>query len=248
MFLSHILVNTGIDPDRPRPGRQWLRNRYRVHQRLCMAFPEPSRLINDRDFLKPYVPEDFGGAHIHVKRAEDAGFLFRVDSLTGGRVIILVQSAVIPNWDYAFHNADYLIDAPPVIKPYDPGFTEGQRLRFCIAANPTRKIDTKTKADGKKRNGRRVPVPHDQLDEWLIKRGAQNGFSIESVTSKNSYVYVNKSHEGSGHKLFCARYDGILVVTDSDNFLKTLISGIGPGKSFGFGLLSVVPVPLSEVI
>ena len=37
-------------------------------------------------------------------------------------------------------------------------------------------------------------------------------------------------------------FDGLLRVTDTDAFLRTLVRGIGPGKAFGFGLLSVAPV------
>ncbi|MBI4518088.1 MAG: type I-E CRISPR-associated protein Cas6/Cse3/CasE [Deltaproteobacteria bacterium] len=39
-----------------------------------------------------------------------------------------------------------------------------------------------------------------------------------------------------------ALYEGILEVTDPDHFRGTIISGIGPGKAFGFGLLSFAPV------
>ncbi len=39
MYLSSLLIDVGDNPDRPRPGRLWLRNLYHVHQRLCMAFP-----------------------------------------------------------------------------------------------------------------------------------------------------------------------------------------------------------------
>ena len=51
MFLSCLLIDIGDNPDRPRPGRIWLRNLYHVHQRLCMAFPSDPRKTDDRDFL-----------------------------------------------------------------------------------------------------------------------------------------------------------------------------------------------------
>jgi CRISPR system Cascade subunit CasE len=36
-----------------------------------------------------------------------------------------------------------------------------------------------------------------------------------------------------------ARFDGLLQVNDAKRFLETLTAGIGSGKAFGFGLLSV---------
>lgn len=241
MFISMLLIDVGNDPDRPRPGRLWLRNRYRVHQRLCMAFPSAKREADDPDFLKPYDPEDFGKDHVHVARKPESGFLFRIDPQTGGGVVILAQSAIKPNWEYAFHNAGYLLAAPPEVKPFDPRFAEGEQFRFRLVANPTRKIGTKSGPDGRRRHGKRVPVPADRLFAWLSRQAEQAGFSpVEERTSiQPGYVYINKTRDDRGQRLFCARYDGLLQVTDADAFRETLSGGVGPGKAFGFGLLSV---------
>lgn len=37
-------------------------------------------------------------------------------------------------------------------------------------------------------------------------------------------------------------FDGILEVTDTDAFRNSLVNGIGTGKAYGFGLLSIAPV------
>jgi len=37
-------------------------------------------------------------------------------------------------------------------------------------------------------------------------------------------------------------FEGHLLVTDADRLRETLRAGIGSGKAFGFGLLSVMPV------
>ncbi len=80
MYLSCLLVDVGENPDRPRPGRLWLRNLYHVHQRLCMAFPSGGKGPDDPHFLKPFRLEDFAG-QVHVQRTGDAGFLFMVEEL-----------------------------------------------------------------------------------------------------------------------------------------------------------------------
>lgn len=241
MFLSHLCIDMGNNPDRPRPGRKWLGNLYRVHQRLCMAFPSEERKSDDPHFLKPFKPEDFGDKQVHVERKEISGFLFRIDPMMQGRATILVQSALKPNWDYAFHNADYFLAANPETKIYNPVFVQNQVLRFRLLANPTRKIDTKSGADGKRRHGKRVPVQTDQLDNWLESRAEAGGFTVErdSIVIQPSYIYVNKEGKGQGKRLRSARYDGILKVANPELFNDTIIKGIGPAKAFGFGLLSV---------
>ncbi len=260
MFLSFLLINVGDNPDRPRPGRIWLRNLYHVHQRLCMAFPSPPRISEDPGFLKPFKPEDFGKNQVHVKREADSGFLFRIDPQPGGRAVILVHSAVRPDWEYAFQNARHLLIAPAEVKPSDHSFQKGQRLRFRLVANPTKKIGTISKSERqsctreeliekKGRHGKRVPVRNDQfldwLADWCIRPDEPSGFSINkgSTVIQPGYIYVNKGGNGEGHRLRSVRYEGILEVTDPDKFRSTLLRGIGPGKAFGFGLLSVAPCP-----
>jgi len=259
MFLSLLNVDTGDN----RPGRTWLRNLYHVHQRLCMAFPSADRKSHDKDFLQPFKPDDFGNGQVHVRRQADSGFLFRIDPLPSGRAAILVQSAIEPDWGYAFHNAGYLLAAPPEWKPFDPGFTVGQRLRFRLVANPMKKVDTIKKEirerstseqlkEIKGRHGRRVPVPDDKLCEWLIRRAEGAGFVIDekSTTVQTTYIYFKKSdkkqkdsaedkQKDEKSRLRSVRYDGVLEVTDADKFRDALICGIGSGKAFGFGLLSV---------
>jgi len=303
MYLSYLLIDVGDNPDRPRPGRLWLRNLYHVHQRLCMAFPSNPRKRRDPDFLAPYAPEDFPEQrhladkkktevdpeilkHVHSKRGPDSGFLFRIDPQPGGRVVILVQSAAKPDWDYAFHNAGYLLAAPPQVKSFDPSFKPRQRLRFCLLVNPTRKVGTINKAERQSlskdelaqkqgRHGRRVPVPsareiedwlrknanqdprpfiESKLLEWLANRGATSGFCLDqrSTIVQPSYQYFNKRpvvgkeeaealRKSQQARLRSVRYEGILQVTEPAPFRETLIHGIGPGKAFGFGLLSVAP-------
>ncbi|MCG3173122.1 MAG: CRISPR-associated endoribonuclease Cse3 [Myxococcota bacterium] len=269
MYLSRLLINAGDNPDQPRPGRSWLRNRYRVHQRLCMAFPSGTQKTRDPDFLQPFKPDEFGQDQVyikcssdqdqvHKKRSSDSNFLFRIDPLSNGRVMIIVQSAVEPDWGYAFHNADYLLAAPPGVKQFDPRFSKDQRLRFRLAANPTKRLSEKS-PDLKKQEsiGKRVPVPACQLVDWLARRGESVGFSINSATASSSYVHVDKNkpsnandnadenQKGKGPKgirLFSVQFDGILQVTDPDAFREALVQGIGPGKAFGFGLLSVAPL------
>ncbi len=245
MYRSCLLIDVGNNPDRPRPGRLWLRNRYHVHQRLCMAFPSASRKAEDVDFLTPFKPDEFGNGQVHVKRAMDSGFLFRIDPLPNSRAAIIVQSAVKPDWEYAFHNAGHILAAPPEVKPFEPRFSKGQYLRFRLVANPTRKIDTRSGPDGIRRHGRRVPVPTDELIDWLARRGDTGGFSIckDSATVEAGYIYVNKTRDGNGQRLRSARYEGIIEVIDPGNFRNMHICGIGSGKAFGFGLFSVSQVP-----
>ena len=267
MYLSHLWINVGDNPDRPRPGRKWLKNVYHVHQRLCMGFPSDDRLAYDPDFLKPYNDQDFPETkclsnqkkdlynsealkQVHAKRNDKSGFLFRIDPHPGGNVSILVLSALRPNWDYAFHNAGYLLACPPTEqRPFDTIIEEGTKYRFRLKANTTRKIKTLSKKDRlakvEKRHGTRVPVPYEKLDDWLNRKAINGGGFrlLETPDKKTGYVYfnkpVNKGQKEKKGRLISTQFDGVLEVTDPEKFRQTLIAGIGPAKAFGFGLMSV---------
>ena len=60
MYLSCLSIDVGDNPDRPRPGRNWLRNLYHVHHFPPPAWPFPRpRKADDPPIPKPYRPEDF---------------------------------------------------------------------------------------------------------------------------------------------------------------------------------------------
>ncbi len=242
MYLSCLLIDTGENPDRPRPGRLWLRNMYRVHQRLCMAFPSKARVATDLEFLHPFAPNDFCDGHVHVPRADNGGFLYRVDPRLPARAVILVQSAIEPNWEYAFQNARHLLAADPGVKAWKPSFSNGQSLRFRLRANTVRRIASKTPG----KDGPRVPVlpTQEQLRGWLERRAPRAGFELAELSAVvPSYLYMNKSGEKrAGLRLRSVLFDGTLTVSDAASFLKAVSSGIGPAKAFGFGLLSVAPL------
>jgi CRISPR system Cascade subunit CasE len=134
MFLSLLHVNVGDDPERDQPGRQWLRDIYRVHQRLWMAFPDGARRAEDPNFLGPWdgpaIPDP-------KPTRREAGFLFRIER--DGCPRILVQSAQRPDWEYAFQNAPYLLasdpDRRPRVREFDPAPRRRQAYRFRLLAN-----------------------------------------------------------------------------------------------------------------
>jgi CRISPR system Cascade subunit CasE len=255
MFLSTLLIDVGTDPDRPRPGRLWLRDAYRVHQRLCMAFPSPVQKQCDSEFMKPFDPHGFG--HVHERRTIEQAFLFRIDPVAGGNPVIAVQSATNPGWDYAFHNAGHLLAGPPQVTAWEPIFVAGESRSFRLAANPTRRLrETSKGPDGNTVNeawvGKRVPVAEGQVGEWLTRQAQRGGFQIERwVEVRTSYVHMVKRPAGEiaqndnaqrAGRLRYVVFEGILTVRDHQAFMRTVVSGVGPAKGFGCGLLSVGPV------
>ena len=204
---------------------------------------------------------EVGSGPVHVNRDAEHGFLFRIDPIPqSGATVIVVQSAAKPDWDYAFHNAGILLRAEPETVFFQPSFNVGEMMRFRILVNPVRKVgDRSVDASGKPFEsrwiGKDVPVPVVDLPKWLERRAEPGwqaprnseslqkppGFEILRLTDiQSGYVHLNREHSKSkGRTLRSARFEGVLRVTSGENFTRTLIKGIGPGKAFGFGLLTV---------
>lgn len=170
-----------------------------------------------------------------------AGVLFRVDlARRTGVPTVLVQSTELPDWTFLHSHPTYLLfPAPdgkdnPSCKPWNPQFAPGQLLAFRLLANPTFK-----------RQGKRLAwlQEKDQL-RWLQRKGAQNGFRLRQVMAVPQGLRRGRKRDDHGEHLvshFAVRFDGLLQVTDPQACRRAVERGLGPGKAFGFGLLSVAP-------
>lgn len=88
-----------------------------------------------------------------------------------------------------------------------------------------------------------VTVAHQE--QWLAERAAANGFSLEAGEYRvtKSQIYKFQKHGRSRPvTLLSVTFDGILTVADPEKFRGALLSGIGRGKAYGNGLLTVVKV------
>lgn len=222
------------------------------------------RWLSDVDQLHRDVLAAFDRAPSSEAPRATLGVLFRLDRQRDGRLLLLVQSNEKPAWHRlptgVLARADALDEAfdNPAVKDLDAqldALKEGHILRFRLRANPTKKVDTKTGPDGKRRNGRRVALTSeaDRL-AWLRRKGEQHGFELGSVEQSGRVPDVLDVSEGRsvGHRPGAAEgqgrltfgscvFEGTLRVTRLVDFRQALATGIGSGKAFGFGLLSVAP-------
>lgn len=228
MYLSRLLLN----PQNRAVCRD-VANLQDLHRTVMSAFPETR------------AP---GAA-----AREQFGVLHRLDlDRRQGRLVLYVQSKEQPDWSGLPQG--YLLSGSglenPAVKSVTAAFQSlqsGRVLAFRLKANPTRKIDTKTGPDGRRRHGRRVELvqEEDQID-WLRRKGNQGGFEVLSVRvagpSKEQGRRPRREPGSSPLTLAGVTFEGHLRVTDKEQFLqKSLLRGIGPGKAYGLGLLSLAP-------
>ncbi|MHB9130030.1 MAG: type I-E CRISPR-associated protein Cas6/Cse3/CasE [Armatimonadota bacterium] len=192
-------------------GRNWLSNPYRIHQRLLMAFPD----------------------------GEAGRMLFRVE-MDRRPPRILVQAPGQADWDRAFTDLPILASTP---RQKDISFTvqAGDHLRFLLRANPTKRLSLGTSVEGK--DGPRVSLFREEDQRtWLQRKGEQYGFAPLSFTllpRGNTISRKNPAKDSGQQVHFTVDYEGMLQVRDAGLFTAAVEQGLGPGKAFGFGLLSL---------
>ncbi|MFC0529054.1 type I-E CRISPR-associated protein Cas6/Cse3/CasE [Phytohabitans kaempferiae] len=185
---------------------------------------------------------------------QSAAVLWRLDGIHRG-FAAYVQSKSKPDWSRL--PADYLTEAPQVrdLQPVLDAITPGRRFAFRLIGNPTRTIprlgNPKSPETGKRTHGQRVArkKPEEQL-EWLIRKGEQHGFVIPSGRNGQPDVSPSPCLTLTGQKrsedkgtitLEPVRFEGHLIVTDAAAFADALQTGIGHGKAYGCGLISLAP-------
>lgn len=223
MFLHKI----HLDP-RCREARRDLADPYQLHSTLCRAFSAPDKKCPEGEFLWRLEPE--------------------TDS--SGYPRILVQSRSLPDWS-GIGVQGWLAQADPTINLKDRlklnSLKTGQRFRFRLRANPC------VKRDGKRLGLLKLA----EQEKWVARKGEQHGFALPQLTGfdlsespqervgvrvSQERMLQGKQHDGNAVQVFSVLYDGLLSVTDPNNFRSALHSGIGHGKVMGLGLLSVVPI------
>lgn len=220
-----------LDP-RNRATRALLHDAQQLHQWIMRAFPK-----------------------VQGEEARRAlGVLHRLeDDVCTGRPLLFVQSAETPDWSFA---ADVL-GAPPGgegvvvvdLAPTLDRLAAGALCAFRLRANPTRKIDTRSGPDGARRNGRRVPLrdPAARV-AWLERKAAAAGFSLVRGVTEEPEVRVTEESPQRGRRDDAGlthegvRFDGLLRVESPELLRAAVAQGVGPGKAYGFGLLSIRPL------
>ncbi|MBN8714636.1 MAG: type I-E CRISPR-associated protein Cas6/Cse3/CasE [Xanthomonadales bacterium] len=116
-------------------------------------------------------------------------------------------------------------------------FLDHARYRFKVIVNPTRRDSASRKL---------LPVKgRDAVAAWFAERGpASWGFRIDLQHLQVDRIDVLRFRDKAQRDVTLAQahVQGQLDVIDRERFRHSFASGIGRGRSFGCGLLQVVPL------
>ncbi len=129
-----------------------------------------------------------------------------------------------------------------ICKPVPEAFLSHGKYRFEVLINPVRR-DNKTR--------KLMPAKgREAIADWFAARAENSwGFSVSKPQLQVGNIRVLQ-FEKAEHSVTLqqAKLNGYLIVTDTDAFSQSVAKGIGRARSFGCGLLQIVPVRESPLL
>jgi CRISPR system Cascade subunit CasE len=198
--------------------------------------------LNDRDRTVRYDLSNAHALHQRIMQAfpdqqrdtprTDWNILFRQEPDSD---VILMQSGIDPKWTK--FPPGYLTQYDS--KPFDPRTSQlesGRIMQFRLKANPSKRDQQSRKLIGMLHQA-------DQL-AWLERQAAQHGFAVKGVdVIPTPSIYGIKAKGSPPIRILTVLYQGVLEITDSAQFTAAIQQGIGRGRSYGCGLLSIARLP-----
>ena len=116
----------------------------------------------------------------------------------------------------------------------------GSAWRFRLTANPTKSC---LSGAGTERGAVHAHVSTRYQEQWLLRQAGKHGFALAEDSFsvvKTRWYHFRKGDAGNRVTLLSATYEGMLQVTEPETFRRALTHGIGRGKAYGMGMLTVV--------
>ena len=116
----------------------------------------------------------------------------------------------------------------------------GSCWQFRLTANPT-----KSRKDPKAPAERGSVMAHcstKHQKQWLLDRAAKHGFALREEEFTVTRVQWQRFAKRGTRPvtLLAVTYEGVLQVTDAEQFRAMLCQGMGRGKAYGLGLMTVM--------
>lgn len=128
-------------------------------------------------------------------------------------------------------------DYEPLLQRIQPGTV----WHFRLTANPVHHSAGNPQTGVRGRVLAHTTSAHQE--QWLMGKAADHGFSLEEgafLAVNSRQLRFRKGTNGPLVTLQSVTFEGVLTVSDADLFRRALTEGIGRGKAYGMGMLTVV--------
>lgn len=244
MFLTRIY----LDPYR-RGARKLMRSRQTMHAAVLNCFP-PGSLDDAAAPRVLWRLDRVATRSGHPLQGSPAYALF-ISSPVPPDPAHIVEAAGYKTYGVVVRELDGFLDR----------LEAGQRWGFRLCVNPTFREKGQLGRDGRKKI--LAHVTQEQQTKWVLDRAERCGFKIlesadlggelpvledsqgQRVDGKNLLIngvernLVEFRHGNDLVRLSIATFKGVLEVSDPQTLRHAVVNGIGRGKAYGCGLLTL---------
>ena len=171
--------------------------------------------------------------------------IWRIDRISDSLALIIVSTNP-PDLLYLIDTVGSKVPKPLAINDgtqvgktveYDRFLSQvenNQSWHFRLCANP---VEHKKLSPADRRGKVFALQSVEKQLAWLDRQGSKYGFAASSSSViDDSWIMFDKT------RIRSVTFDGILTVTDADSLRLALSQGIGRGKAYGCGLLTIAKV------
>ncbi|MDF7668693.1 type I-E CRISPR-associated protein Cas6/Cse3/CasE [Lactobacillus sp. ESL0680] len=168
-----------------------------------------------------------------VESEDQEPHLWRIDRLMDKEYLIIVSQTKPDSSSLLEYGVSGTVD----IEDYDEFLSKiksDQVMQFRLAADPS----------FKSRDGKVEPAVtvKDQV-RWLLEQAEKNGFQVKipelQIISRDWPIAFHQDSQRV--RLSSVKFEGKLVVKNVNLFKRALTNGVGLEKTFGMGLMTVIP-------
>ncbi|WP_430379387.1 type I-E CRISPR-associated protein Cas6/Cse3/CasE [Streptomyces sp. B1-3] len=220
--------------------------RIRLNRRSPAARRDLADAVSLHKSVMLLAPDDLGD-----NPRQQAGLLFRLDDATNDTPpTLLIQSHQPP--DLTRLPRHYGSTETRPLHPMFQALTPGRAVRYRITANASaaRRVLADHQPVDNKHGKKIVALYGDDALAWWQRRAHQAGLTLTTTDITPTRFPRKRSrpagkpgeqdtHAGPVHVL--TRFDGLATITDPDQLRHALLTGIGRGKPYGAGLLTLAP-------
>ncbi|TJZ99593.1 type I-E CRISPR-associated protein Cas6/Cse3/CasE [Actinacidiphila oryziradicis] len=161
---------------------------------------------------------------------QQAGLLFRLETAPGQPPVLLVQTHQPPQLTHL--PATYGTAETRDLAPMFHALTPGRHVRYRITANAS----TRPPSTGAR--GKVIALRGDAALAWWHRRATGAGLAPRTADAAPR-PFRRPTRHSPYHAL--TQFEGTATITDPDTLIHALRTGIGQGKSYGAGLLTLAP-------
>lgn len=188
-------------------------------------------------------PQKLHGAVESSFAGERQRRLWRLDRLHGVPYLLLLSEEKPDLTALAAQFGPVNGEGEVCTKDYTPllaRIANGSTWQFRLTANPTKSCPQTGQGA---RGSVKAHCTVAYQKQWLVQRAEKHGFALDPdgfTVTGSRWLHFRKGKEGARPvTLLSVTYEGTLQVTDAEAFTGMLTHGIGRGKAYGLGLMTI---------